>query len=256
MASTQTQREEYGDLATDKFLKQWRNKTQEYLSSECCADALNFTVKSASLDFVMKSVRALIATNREIWERCEKHKIPGAAQTFQMKKYCYQKAYCYQRAFLKTSQYCNITKITTELNVITQDFGSLPEIPDYLTNIVPPPKDKDSVIPDYNAYLGKSAILHDNVLNPFLQKFQKHLEEVQVFLGSIEEWLLEAEQTATFLNNKFSKELKIGIVRRNPIEQELFNTDKAGDSINMTFDLTTESGKGKLNALVDLLKMY
>ena len=56
-------------LTTDEFLKKRRSEAQEHLSSD-------FSDQNGTLDIIMKSVRALIATNKEIWKRCKKDKIP------------------------------------------------------------------------------------------------------------------------------------------------------------------------------------
>ena len=51
--------------------------------------------------------------------------------------------------------------------------------------------------------------MHDEILQPFLDNLKKHLEDIQVCLGKIEEWLREPEYTKNFIEATFNKQLDI-----------------------------------------------
>jgi len=73
-----------------------------------------------------------------------------------------------------------------------QKFDMPTSIPPELTNILSYKKHKGELLPDYDHFLETSLLLCEDVLIPFLLKLKTHLEEIQVFLGIIESWLMES----------------------------------------------------------------
>jgi len=71
------------------------------------------------------------------------------------------------------------------------------------------------VLLDYEGYIERASLLQNGVLTSFLQKLQTHLEEVQYYVGEIEEWLTEPQSVVAFLNDLFEKDLKVGCVGDN-----------------------------------------
>jgi len=141
------------------------------------------------------------------------------------------KKLCYEQAFAKTSTsyQTQSSSITTQLVPRTKDFGKAPSIPAALTDIIASYQKIGDVLPDYETYFRTGALLQDGILVSFLKSFQTHLEQVQVFLGGIEEWLSEPESTVGFLNGLFKTDLKIGSVK----EEQMCANEQAtlGNSI-------------------------
>mmetsp|Transcript_14447 Transcript_14447/g.20353 ORF Transcript_14447/g.20353 Transcript_14447/m.20353 type:complete len:160 (+) Transcript_14447:500-979(+) len=81
-------------------------------------------------------------------------------------------------------------------------------IPPELTNILSYKKHKGELLPDYDHFLETSLLLCEDVLIPFLLKLKTHLEEIQVFLGIIESWLMESAGCNNFVKEVFKKPLK------------------------------------------------
>mmetsp|Transcript_3952 Transcript_3952/g.6079 ORF Transcript_3952/g.6079 Transcript_3952/m.6079 type:complete len:163 (-) Transcript_3952:97-585(-) len=80
-------------------------------------------------------------------------------------------------------------------------------IPPELTNILSYKKHKGELLPDYDHFLETSLLLCEDVLIPFLLKLKTHLEEIQVFLGIIESWLMESAGCINFIEEVFKKTL-------------------------------------------------
>ena len=90
-------------------------------------------------------------------------------------------------------------------------FASQPLIPANLTNTVPQGSchKESQPFPDYDAYFMTAVLLQNDVLASFLQTLQPHLEDIQVWLGAIESWILESQSIVDFLNNLFEENLEI-----------------------------------------------
>eukprot|EP01083_Nonionella_stella_P074400 201828_1 len=106
--------------------------------------------------------------------------------------------------------------ITVKKSLQYKDFGPPPSIPSSLAELVvlrPSQEKKDrQIFHDYLEYIGRAALLEDDVLASFLQKLQTHLEEVQCYVGEIEKWLTEVDLIVDFLNDLFDKEFHFGSV--------------------------------------------
>jgi len=216
--ATGTKRKAEVELTADDFLKDLRNKAQKTLASGDDKD----------LEYMVKLVRGLIAANTEIWERCSEHMVhkgDAVIPVIKMKKLCYEQAF----AKTSTSYQTQSSSITTQLVPRTKDFGKAPSIPAALTDIIASYQKIGDVLPDYETYFRTGALLQDGILVSFLKSFQTHLEQVQVFLGGIEEWLSEPESTVGFLNGLFKTDLKIGSVK----EEQMCTNEQAtpGSSI-------------------------
>lgn len=247
------------------------------------------------LEYLMKTVRAIITVNTDIWVRCKEraHSPPRVTVRggIEMKTRCFDKV----SLIALTQQVCGSTKIdiSSKLTWSSCDFGVLPKLPACLTDICPM-YDTDAINvlqPDrYEEYFKKSLILSDDVLVGFLATLQKHLEDVQVFLGRIETWLLERTSNLDYLNDLFGTnvktenimegEMKIAEGRRKKMKKrgpysnrspqspfldsssdnippKLFFSiaSKANDQFNLKFDLRTQKGRERLEAMVSFVKI-
>jgi hypothetical protein len=98
------------------------------------------------------------------------------------------------------------TLFGVKADVVLKKLGSLPSFPN-LEEVFSHKKSGD-FLPDYNSLLGKAMLLREEVLCPFLLTFQEHLEEIQVFLGGIDGWLLQTNASADLLEEIFGTKLE------------------------------------------------
>eukprot|EP01083_Nonionella_stella_P159605 520783_1 len=216
-------------INTQEFLEHLRSEArQNLLGSSSASD-------ERDVDYMLKLVHGLIAINTEIWERCKDHMVVASLDIVdidtneeaeeakvRMMKLSYEKARV--KGTDKDTWGHSSLNITAQVALSYKDFGPPPSIPSSLTNIIaeapPPPcmdgKDKQvQVLLDYEGYIERASLLQDGVLTSFLQKLQTHLEEVQYYVGEIEEWLTEPQSVVAFLNDLFDKDLKVGCVGDN-----------------------------------------
>lgn len=173
------------------------------------------------IEYISKSVTALIAIINDIWNRCKGYKVDvgeivGDSRSFltpvdqvpiMMKRVSYEE--------VQVKKHGQSLNVVSKMELSTHDFGPPPKFPTNLTNLIDhrpfykfdrPYQFKGIAIMNYSSYLDKSIILCDEVLLPFLTTFLKHLQEMQVYLGKIETWLSESESRVKFLNDLFENE--------------------------------------------------
>lgn len=62
---------------------------------------------------------------------------------------------------------------------------------------------------DYELIVQRAiGAFHEDVLHPFLAQLKRHLETIQVCLGEVDSWLLDAETYMRFLETTFGKKLE------------------------------------------------
>ena len=96
----------------------------------------------------------------------------------------------------------------TTTKVEQKKFEKFPRIPKVLDEILPAQASSWVVLPDYESYLVRAMVLHEDIMKPFLSILKNHLKQVQVALGEIEGWLLEPVQTLNWINEKFETNLE------------------------------------------------
>jgi len=186
--------------------------------------------QTKDLEFLVGAVRGIITTNKEIWERCKYHVTHTRAQARSMytcpsailarvaiasdKKFIGQVdmvKLSYHKVHAKKCPRYGSVNITTTKSTEYKTFASPPLIPASLTNTVPQTscQEGSQPFPDYDAFFMAAVLLQNDVLASFLQTLQTHLEEIQVWLGAIESWILESQSIVDFLNNLFEKNLEI-----------------------------------------------
>jgi len=161
-------------------------------------------------------VRALIATNQEIWKRCCStnggiQRDPDGKVFFTRLIYRHVAVNTVARfTGSSTSKTTNdaIFKGVVKFERITAEIVGIPTtIPSELSSIIAQPIDETSGVPDYDRCFETALLLHDDVLVPFLVTLKTHLECVQVAIGMVDEWLAETDLCTSFLNETFYTKL-------------------------------------------------
>lgn len=180
--------------AVDSFLESRRKKIKSSLTS----DDNNKNIED--LDYMLKSVRAIINIINETWERCKEYRT-APLFTFQIATYEKVKV---------VKSFTNLS-FTTRQVLKSKNFGFPPVVPEDLKKLVfyNEPDEENDIFPDYNEYLDRSAILCKEMLLPFLTGFQEHLKETHVYVGKIETWLMQPEENIKFLNQLFGLDSKV-----------------------------------------------
>lgn len=189
------------ELETDSFVENERKKVKNGLLTD--------DNNVQELDYILKSVRGLLAVIVEIWGSCKEQAAISATlpkpsdrtkSNIKMKREIYEKVKV-------VKEYGKII-ISSEKKLEVHDFGRPPPIPHNLTDLISYHPNDEDILPDYDSYLSKSTILCDEVLLPFLIELRKHLQDVQVFLGTIEAWLLKPSIQEIFLNELFDIDIE------------------------------------------------
>lgn len=159
------------------------------------------------LDYILKSVRGLVTIIHEIWENCKEHCVGNMEEKDNFtNEGVTMKRVLYEKVAVKASK--DYLEINSANEFSIYDFGRPPSVPKCLTDlIVLEPNKNGDIIPDYDKYISKSMILCKEILLPFLTGLLEHLQEVQVYIGKIEAWLLEPKARVDFLNELFEKKV-------------------------------------------------
>jgi len=197
-------------MNTEDFISYVRDKVRTNLLS------CNSRYDDCEKDHLIKAIRAIITTNKEIWERCRESMIihPPNRSKKTKKKDLYFKSVTYSSINVSTNyselydSTHSLLNFETAAKLRIKKFGMPASIPSELTNILSYKEQKGELLPDYDHFLETSLLLCDDVLIPFLSHLKTHLEEIQVFLGRIESWLMESAGCINFIKEVFKKPLK------------------------------------------------
>lgn len=153
----------------------------------------------------IRTIKAILAINKEIWERCEgsMEEGNGTNTTFVRIGFTSVKTQ-------HNNQNNNIQFIAVATKA-EKSFRTVPiaSLPSQLSEIFQPTFESGSKFVKFEAYFKKSLILNDEVLGPFLAMLKDHLESVQVCLGKIDAWLMATSSSAEFLESTFGTKLNI-----------------------------------------------
>ena len=171
-----------------------------------------------NLDQLIVLVRALIKTNREIWERCkqnlvEKHEQQVVVESPPSDLKFYRVGYT-SVDVKSTNGYGKVKdstlSFTTKAVLETKEFSSIPLLPLKLRNTLSDvSKVPEEILPDYDRFMEKAALLHEDVMEPFLVILKGHLEDLQVFLGEIDNWVFEPLLCRNFIRDQFNHDLPV-----------------------------------------------
>jgi len=209
--------------------------------------------KGVELDYLINTIKALVASNNEIWDRCKANlKNPHNKQFNQLSE---APALVFRRVGFS---------VVHVLSKSDGDGGSADPLefkskwmeqtkafpvtclPHSLRTVVIPSLDKDGMV-NYLEYLKRSFILEESIMFPFLAILKDHLEEFQVFLGNVESWLEESSRNAIFLqktfNLPFQTSKQIGQIY---ILQTTKHPSNDESQYRLSFDISTSKGRERL----------
>lgn len=149
---------------------------------------------------LLSTVRALVNTNNEIWERCQpyktKHTKDGRPQF-------------YRSGFMNVRAYKRHESCEMEFSTISQLgkklFPCFSRLPETLSKIFP--VETSGTFRHYDDYLVKITWLAKPIAYQFLLIFKEHLETIQLELGNIETWITEPTHSLQFINTQFGTDL-------------------------------------------------
>jgi hypothetical protein len=163
-------------------------------SREAAIKQLKSKHEFQDLDIAIKTVRALVVTNEEIWSRCrDKYSVGG--NVFIMKRVKQVDVWSHD----------DMTTVSAIVETVSEDFDTEPlrVLPESL-RLFEPKKDDAKGVTDFKAFFSTCLITHEDVLLPLLSKLKEHLEKVQVCLGRIDEWVMQSTKNIEFLNTTFN----------------------------------------------------
>ena len=157
----------------------------------------------------IQAIRGLLVVNKEIWDRCKasfKSQKDGNFLEFQTFGY----------ATVKVRDCNDGIQFVTSPKRFTKSFDMKPlmSIPETISStksfqLVQPGSIEAAdglscSLIDFETYFENSLLLHDQVLQPFLETLKSHIGDIQVCLGAIEEWFREIEDTQSFIETTFT----------------------------------------------------
>lgn len=181
------------------------------------------------VDHLTRLTSALISTNEEIWSRCKDSRLKADEPN------------CYKRAMFRYVQVeTSAGKLqfnTHSIFEVSSTFATptISQLPRRLTSVlVVSPRSDEPKLPDYDKLFKAILLYHDDVLIPLLKIFKDHLEEVQVRLGEIEEWLMAPKSCEAFLEETFEKNIP---------EPKINGCPSGCQTCHSNFDLCIKCGK-------------
>ncbi|KAL7515800.1 hypothetical protein ACHAWX_000875 [Stephanocyclus meneghinianus] len=152
---------------------------------------------------LISSIRELLATNKEVFDRCMKSKVHNDDDNDSTSLVT-----CRRKVFNVVASSNDSER--TEFGVVTttekKDFDIMPLVqlssgldlfqPTFVLGCI-----------DFNALFETSLLLDCDILLPFLDGLKDHLELVKICLSSIEEWLMESRDSKIFLGATFGTQL-------------------------------------------------
>ena len=204
-------------------------------------DDLNFDelIKNdKALDTVIAGVRSLVKKNDRLIVSCEKHRWESEGGfTFNRIEINHVKVD-------SSEESANLSRIAlkTTPRRKTKDFGLPADIPAALADIIVV-KPGNGGLPDYGRFLERALLLNNDVLKPFLQILQTHLEGITAFYEEVAAWILEPDADRAFLEKTFQVEFDLGSPAANATK------DPEDDGTQCTSgDDSSEDGHGHKDA--------
>ena len=244
--------------------------------------------KQSDIDQNVREIRAVLKTNEEILDRCipsaeyETYTNPSLIEfvrrQFNTVRISHNTESSKRRKFAYEISSDNSAQSSSpiEKTVISAKSYSerkifnasvLTDVPDTLAKFIRPTfKDKVVIsgckLIDYEEYFDNSLTLHDDVLAQFLVHLKEHLISVQVFLGEIDTWLMESDESRGILTEifgdisyqvpDFQDTTTISgsrISTRNHVLKEFI----ISGNYNAKFDISVEKERQRLKKLIEFL---
>ena len=173
-----------------------------------------------SLEHLIRTTRALIATNEEIWARCQPHycgRVGAEERTHHEAPHDDEKGAwllfarvgaCTVKVTTYDSHVMDTVLMKTALEVTKHEFFVPMVFPSKLRRLVPVPRvGQDDAVPNLRVLIHRATLLSDDVMVIFLMEYKHYLEQLQVALGVIDAWLLEAAKSEQYLKDTFGASL-------------------------------------------------
>jgi len=216
--------------------------------------------QDVELDYLIKSTKGLVTSNREIWNRVKANlKSPLNKQFNQLSE---KPELVFQRVGFSNVKALSKTDVSGkslgQLTFISQWMEQMKAFsvtcfPQPLCAIVNPSLDKDGML-NYLEYLKRSFILEESILLPFLAILKDHLEEFQVFLGNVESWIMERTRNADFLQKAFNVNLEVSRqIGTNYAIKRINCPSHDKSQYNLLFDISNENGQKRLTTFFAFL---
>ena len=157
-----------------------------------------------NLDLTICAVKALVATNHEIFNRIMGSFIYDGINGTVFRR-------CgFERVKVRNVQSKTLFTTFAEYSTMTFDLSPLKRLPAALNILQPVYQAKMlGLFIDYELIVQRAlGALHEDVLLPFLGQLQRHLESIQVCLGEVDSWLFDAEANSLFIKSTFAKKLE------------------------------------------------
>eukprot|EP00980_Cylindrotheca_fusiformis_P008446 scaffold1786_cov138-Cylindrotheca_fusiformis.AAC.4 len=159
----------------------------------------------------IRIIRAILATNKEIWDRCKTNldSVDSDKHRMTLSRHAYEK--------IETRDIGQELQLITRAELSFESFhckvlSTLPAgleiLPPHYMEVEVKNEKKTGIFVDFEMVFKSSLVLHDSVLEPFLAKLKTHLEEIQVCLGKIDEWLMLTQYEIEFIETTFGKRLE------------------------------------------------
>eukprot|EP00980_Cylindrotheca_fusiformis_P027945 scaffold22572_cov98-Cylindrotheca_fusiformis.AAC.2 len=163
----------------------------------------------------IRIIRAILATNKEIWDRCKTNldSVDSDKHRVTLSRHAYEKIET--RDIGQELQFVTRAELSFEsfhCKVLSTLPAGLEILPPHYMEVEVKNEKKTGIFIDFEMVFKSSLVLHDSVLEPFLAKLKTHLEEIQVCLGKIDEWLMLTQYGIEFIETTFGKRLERPVV--------------------------------------------
>lgn len=183
-------------------MSQTRAKAGHTIMKEGSLPSFELVVPKFDIEQNLRSVRELLKSNKISWERCQVSLYGKKADNKHMRSF---KRVGFVTIVASTSTKDNKMTFTSvaEESKKSFDMATLEILPGKLGGIFEVKYTKFGFI-DYESFLEKALLLHEDVLGPFLAKLDDHLTIVQDILDEVDSWLSEPANDSTFIRNTFN----------------------------------------------------
>lgn len=216
-------------------------------------------VKRARIEKNLESVQEMLRSNREVWCRCKQHIRGGGGLPHTV----FTRAGYF--SVLATTKN-NTIKFATRAERSYKAFDTKP-----LTKLHPK---LDGVFEveygeydfvNYSAFLEKTLLFHEDILEPFLEIFKSHLETVQECLDDIDDWIQAPQFNRQFLEKTFDLDSPLEFPDESGLHSATKSSARVAKSlreyelhtdvhITAAFDIGRERHQRNLNRLVEFIK--
>ena len=197
------------EISTDGEPKEPR-ELKYYLRAKWTSDVglvIGINDVGNDIDQTVRVISGLLASNKEIFERC----MPNATSFGEQTKVS---RYGFERISTRHVEGGSKLELVSQPERTEETFDTLPlvKLPDGLEDalVVKYKEAPHEEFIDYEDLFRKALmLLHDDALAVFLEKLKDTLELCQVALGEIDAWAMQASKNVSFIEKLFDKQLDL-----------------------------------------------